>query len=253
MIGFDAVSFLYSGSAGGIHDFSHTFPSGKMTGVFGPNGAGKSTILKLLLRLAGPYSGTIQLAGQAHAAISDRELAKLCAWVSPFACPPVDVTVLEILAAGRYPYVGWWGELYRSDRDVMDRYVSELGLNGWLDRSMFSLSSGQQQLVHLARALIQEPKILLLDEPLIHLDLQHQILFLTYLRQKAAEGITVIVASHHLNELLPVCDELLFLKDQRLVATGKSADVLTESLIQRVFDVDARVDVLADGRFFVRL
>ena len=213
---------------------------GETVGLLGPNGSGKSSLIRLLAGAVRPTSGEVTLDGTPLTAVSRRETARAVAIVTQHADTVVDITVHDIVALGRIPHRGTFG----GDRDADARAVSaalvRTGLTPKAGELWHRLSGGEQQRVHIARALAQEPRELLLDEPTNHLDIRYQ---LDLLRLVCELPVTTVVALHDLNLAAMFCDSLLILKDGRAVEAGTPSDVLTPELIARVYEVEATVRV----------
>ncbi|MFE3460652.1 ABC transporter ATP-binding protein [Nocardiopsis aegyptia] len=211
---------------------------GETVGLLGPNGSGKSSLIRLLAGAVRPTSGDVTLDDTPMTAVSRREAARAIAIVTQHADTVVDITVYDIVALGRIPHRGTFG----GDRDADARAVSEAlertGLTPKAGELWHRLSGGEQQRVHIARALAQEPRELLLDEPTNHLDIRYQ---LDLLQLVCALPVTAVVALHDLNLAAMFCDSLLILKDGRAVAAGPPSEVLTPELISDVYEVDATV------------
>ena len=217
---------------------------GRMLGVIGPNGAGKSTLVRLLSRLLVPAGGEVRLNGRALAQWPRSAMARVLAVVPQDPELPPAFTTWEMVLMGRTPYLGWFGQESERDRAVARQAMEDTGTWHLSGRFVSQLSGGEQQRVVIARALAQEPQVLLLDEPTAHLDINHQVEMLNLishlvrLRQLAALAIF-----HDLNLASQFCDQLLLLDKGRVAARGAPAQVLTPTVIQGAYG--ARVEVMA--------
>ena len=215
-----------------------------MLGVIGPNGAGKSTLVRLLSRLLVPAGGEVRLNGRALAQWPRSAMARVLAVVPQDPELPPAFTTWEMVLMGRTPYLGWFGQESERDRAVARQAMEDTGTWHLSGRFVSQLSGGEQQRVVIARALAQEPQVLLLDEPTAHLDINHQVEMLNLishlvrLRQLAALAIF-----HDLNLASQFCDQLLLLDKGRVAARGAPAQVLTPTVIQGAYG--ARVEVMA--------
>lgn len=218
-----------------------TAPAGKLTGLIGPNGAGKSTLLHATLGLV-PGSGAVTFAGHDLLALPRRDRARLAALVEQSAGTEERLSVRDVVALGRIPFEpAWSADTTPADDAIIASALAETGMDAFAARRFSTLSGGEQQRVHLARALAQQPQLLLLDEPTSHLDIRAQLELLALLRCKAATGTTILLALHDLNLAARFCDHLVVLAAGRIVAEGAPSAVLTPALIQTVYGVAARL------------
>jgi iron complex transport system ATP-binding protein len=238
------------GRAEVVRDVSASIGHGEWIGLIGPNGAGKTTLLRAVAGLV-PFAGSIEVDGHAVTGSHRRELARRLALVPQSPRTPSELTVAEYVLLGRTPYIGYLANEARSDREAASTALAQLGLAGFADRRLGSLSGGELQRVVLARALAQDAPLLLLDEPTSALDLgrQQQVLELVDdLRRE--HGLTVIAAMHDLSLAGQFADRLLLFDGGRLVAGGAPAEVLSEATIGALYAADVRV-VHEDGAVFV--
>jgi len=223
-----------------LKDVSFESGNGEFLGVIGPNGSGKTTLLKAISRIVPPASGTVMLNGRAIGDFSSRELSREVAIVPQAVDPGFDFPVRDVVMMGRYPHIGRFGSENDDDR-VTCRGVMELtGITHLADRSIREISGGELQRVIIARALAQEPRLLLLDEPTAHLDLGQQIGILQTMRD-LSRTIAVIGVFHDLNYAAHFCDRLILLHDHRILAMGEPAVVLTPDAIRTAFGIAVTV------------
>jgi iron complex transport system ATP-binding protein len=223
-----------------------TAPAGTVTGLLGPNGSGKTTLLHLLVGLRRPTEGTVRLTDDRGtrdlAELSARERGRTLALVAQHADTTLDLAVRDVVELGRTPHRGPWRGTDAGDA-VVDHALRLTGVADLADRVWATLSGGERQRVQLARALAQEPAVLVLDEPTNHLDLGHQLEFLDLVREL---GLTTIAALHDLDLAASYCDRLVVLDDGGVAGAGDVAEVLTEDLVAKVYGV--RVDIDRPGR-----
>ena len=216
-------------------------PSGRITGLIGPNGAGKSTLLAAILGLT-PAMGAVRFDGLDLPKMSRRDRARQVAFVEQSATTEERLSVEEVVALGRIPFeAAWQSGPSPEDQAIIAQALAETGMTSFGLRRFDTLSGGEQQRVHLARALAQQPRLLLLDEPTSHLDIRAQLQLLALLQRKAATGMTIMLALHDLNLAARFCDHLAVLAGGRLVAEGRPDDILTPSLLREVYGVSARL------------
>jgi len=218
---------------------------GELVGFLGPNGAGKSTLLRLMVGLLKPLSGEILVEGRPLSSVRVKERAKKIAFVAQSTDFPFPLSVWEIVEMGRHPFLGRFEMMSAKDKSICERALKLCDVWDFKDRSFNELSGGEKQRVLLASALAQTPQALLLDEPTLSLDLEHQLrLFEIIHTLHRTEGITVVVATHELNLANRFLDRLVLMKKGKIEADGKPAQVLTSARIQSVLNV--KVDALKD-------
>jgi iron complex transport system ATP-binding protein len=223
---------------------------GEWLALIGPNGAGKTTLIRAIARLV-PYSGSIELDRREAAAMHRTELSRLVAVVPQDPSTPPWMTVAEYVLLGRTPHLGRLAKEGARDRELAARALERLDLLRYRDRLLGTLSGGERQRVVVARALAQEARIVLLDEPTASLDIGHQQQALELLDVLRAEsGLTLVAAMHDLTLAAQYADRMVLIDAGRVVADGAPRDVLTEMLIGTHYDAAIQV-VDVDGRIAV--
>lgn len=221
-----------------IHDINIQVEKGKILTLIGPNGAGKSTILKSITRHLAKICGQVYIDRQEIYAWSARELAKRVAVVLTDRIHPELMTCGEVVAMGRYPYTNALGHLTAQDREIVAQAMERVHALDLAEQDFTTLSDGQRQRIMLARALCQEPEVLILDEPTAYLDIRHKIELLDILREMAHErGITVIMSLHEIDLATKISDYLLCVKGDTIEAFGPPEDILAEGVIERLYDI----------------
>lgn len=223
-----------------LHGVDLRVRAGAVTGVIGPNGSGKTTLLRILVGALRASTGTLDPLD----AMPRLDRARLIALVEQDAHAHTDLTVAEVVALGRLPHAGRFGS---GPDDVAHAAAKRTGVDQWWQRPFATLSGGERQRVHLARALAQQPRILVLDEPTNHLDIAAQLDLLGLVREVADGGAGVLLTLHDLALAARVCDDVVVLEAGRVVAAGEPLDVLTPELIRQVWRVEAQW-VSAGGR-----
>ncbi|WP_030778475.1 ABC transporter ATP-binding protein [Streptomyces sp. NRRL S-920] len=221
-----------------VEELSLDVGGGEVVGLVGPNGSGKSTALRCVYRALRPARGTVRVGGDDVTGLPMRRSAQLIAAMTQDGAVDLDFTVEEVVALGRAPHQRGNQALSARERELCARAMERLDIRHLAKRGVLTLSGGERQRVLLARALVQEPGVLVLDEPTNHLDVRHQIEVLSHLR---GAGLTVLVVLHDLNLAAAACDRIGVLSQGRLVASGTPEDVLTEQLMADVFGVKATV------------
>lgn len=244
------VSFAYS-VAPVIVDVSLALPQGKMGALIGANGSGKSTLIRLLAGLIQPVSGVIAFKDTPLSRCDARERAKCIAYV-PQASPTVfPFTALEVVLTGRSPYSGRFRFESARDEEIALAALETLDAAHLAARPITELSGGERQLITVARALAQEPQVMLLDEPASSLDLRHRTQLTRALRRLRDErGITVLMITHDLMLLDRTFDVIFAMKCGRVVASGAPNAVLSDSVLGDVYDTPVHT-MRSDGRTFV--
>ena len=222
-----------------LRDVDFCVAPGEMIALIGPNGAGKSTLLRSLNGLVKLSDGTLALAGTPIAGMTRRQIARVAAYMPQQAGDTADCSVAECVMAGRLPHMSGTDG---GDRRRVFETLERLGLLEFSERPLSHLSGGERQRVFLARALVQEPRLLLLDEPTSALDLRHQLDTFEHVAAIARAGaVAVVVAIHDLSLALRYADRVVMMSGGRLVADGAPAAVVTPDLIRDTYGVSASV------------
>ena len=221
---------------------------GSMVGVLGPNGSGKSTLLRVMTGLLRPTSGCVLLDGTDVRRMPRKRFSRHVALVEQEVSTDQNPAVRDVIELGRIPHRAAWSGPRPGDEEAVARAAAVTGLTGRLDQRYATLSGGERQRVQIARALAQEPDVLVLDEPTNHLDIRHQLDLLALVR---GTGATVVAALHDLNLAATFCDRLMVLAGGRMVTEGTPDEVLTPEMISAVYGVRAAV-TRDDGGVHVR-
>lgn len=245
------LSFSYSGKPAAeaesvLKHLSCEIPSGKVIGVLGPNGSGKSTLLKLLARVLQSQDGTITMYGDSLTHLSQVEIAKRVALVPQETLQVFPFTLAEMVLMGRYPHHrGWGGWHWEDEQDwgVAQKAMEDVDVAHLAHRLVNEVSGGERQRGVIARALVQEPQILLLDEPTAFLDLHHQLDIARVIRRLNHEtGLTVILVSHDVNLASQYCDQIMLFHEGSLAAMGTPQEVIQAKILERVYGCGVLVD-----------
>jgi len=234
-----------------VKSVSCTFAQGTFTGIIGPNGSGKTTLLRAFSRVI-PASGILLLDGKSVSDYTPAELGMALGFVPQDEGRPFPYTVMQVVLMARYARTSRFAALVPEDYARCHRALAETGVSHLADRSIRTLSGGEWQRVLIARALAQDTKVLLLDEPTSHLDLSHQSDILSLLRRFAGSGSTIVAVFHDLNLAALYCDRLIMIQHGQLVADGTPAQVLTPQKIREVYGADVVTSCHpATGRTFL--
>ncbi len=224
-----------------VRDIYIRLGQGEILTLIGPNGAGKSTVLKTIARQLPILEGKVWLGGRSLSEISGKELARKMAVVFTERIYSEMMTCEDIVATGRYPYTGKFGVLSERDHQIVDEVMGLVHVEALREQNFSKISDGQRQRVMLARALAQEPEILLLDEPTSYLDVKYKLEFLTVLQEMTRKKkLTVIMSLHELDMAERISDAILCIGYHHCVEKfGKPEEVFTPGYIRRLFDVTA--------------
>ena len=214
---------------------------GEMVGLIGPNGAGKSTLLRAISGILRYQDGSVVLEGKDITNMTVKDVAAGLALVPQIAPYTHGFTSMELVLMGRYPHLGRFQVEGNSDEKIAREAMVMTETDRFADRTLDTLSGGERQRVFVARALAQQPRILLLDEPTSNLDVLHQLMVLDLVRQLVDEGLTAVAAFHDLSMAARYCDKLVVMAGGKVIATGPPEEVLNPELIETVFKVKAAV------------
>jgi iron complex transport system ATP-binding protein len=246
------ISFGYNGGLL-LKDISFRVAAGELIALIGPNGSGKTTLLKILLGLLPPSSGEVNLLNQPLTSYQPKARAKAIAYVSQQPALSFPLTVRELVSLGRYPH-GGRGRESEADALAITQALERTAAKDFSNRQFNSLSGGEKQKVLIARALAQSARVVLLDEPTLHLDLNFQLQILSALKRLCAdEGVTVITVLHDVNLVSLFADKALLLSGGTVYGFGPVAAVLNEESIKALLDVAMKQigDNDMQGRYFV--
>lgn len=230
------AAFAYAG-APAVAGLSFTARAGEFVGLLGPNGAGKSTLIRLVAGLLAPQGGQVRLAGLDPFSAPRRTVAQVCALVPQEPRVAWPFTVREAVMMGRAPRQGLLALPTRFDHGAVDGALAACDLVHLADRRLDALSGGERRRVFFARALAQEPRVLLLDEPTAFLDLGHQVAAMQMAQVAARGGLCVVAVLHDLNLAAAACDRVVILDRGRVVAEGAPAAVLTAERVREVWGI----------------
>lgn len=232
------VSFAYRDRRV-LEDVSFALDKGEVLGLVGPNGSGKTTLLRCLDRILDP-EGDIRLVGRDLRSMSRPEIARMVAYVPQNGGVAGSATVFETVLMGRRPHLRW--SVSDEDKRKVSEALSLLGIGGFVSRRADRLSGGERQRVLIARALVQDARLLLLDEPTSALDIRNRIEVMALLRRLAEERrLAVVTAIHDLNLAARYCHRLLILKDGRVLGRGTPSSLLTKGMVRAAYGIEATV------------
>ncbi len=226
-----------------IVDISLKVEQGSLVVLIGPNGSGKSTLMKLLAGLLQPTQGKVFFNNHLLKEFSRREIAKQIAYVAQETKVEFPLSAFEFVLQGRFAYGRAIGFEQAQDLEIADKVMQLTDISNFKERQLNALSGGERQRVFLARALAQQPKLLLLDEPTANLDISHQVTTLKLLKELIVkEKLTVFLITHELNLASEFADQILLLKSGKMIAYGQPDEVLVKNTLEQVFETSLLVD-----------
>ena len=234
------LSFSY-GDRPVLHDISFSVGNGEFLSILGPNGVGKSTLFRCVLGLLSGYTGSVSVDGTDARTFSIREAAKHIAYIPQSSHSIFNYSVFDIVLMGRTSGLSTFRSPGKKDKELCQWAMEKVGITRLQDRCFHRLSGGEQQLVLIARALVQKAPVLMLDEPTANLDFGNQLLVLEQARSLAREGYTVIQTTHHPEQSYMYSDRILAIQKGRVLTEGKPKEVLTEQTIRALYGVDVEI------------
>lgn len=232
-----------------VRDVNLTVTPGEFLGLIGPNGSGKTSLMSVLAGIRAPSRGQAMLDGALMKKIGRRDLARRIGFVEQQADTMERISVREAVSLGRTPYLSLLSPWSEADDAIIDQALSSVAMDHMKDRMWQTLSGGEKQRVHIARALTQQPDYLLLDEPTNHLDIHHQLGLLELVHDLP---VTVVAALHDLNHAAMFCDRIAMMDGGKLIAIGTPTEILTSENLRTVFGVEADIETGSDGRCHIR-
>lgn len=233
-----------------VHDVSFEVGDGEFACIIGANGCGKTTLLKNLLGLIKPFGGSVEMNGKDVLSMDEKEMARHFAYIPQAHTPPFPFAVRDVVLMGRTPHMGRLAVVSPKDRRIAYGALVQLGIEHLADETYTDLSGGQRQLVLIARALTQQPELLIMDEPTASLDFGNQQLVLSRMKTLAKSGMSVIMVTHDPDHALFCADRVIVMKEGSILLDGSSEETITTETLQEIYQTNVQVlDVpLADGR-----
>ena len=230
------------------HDVSLSLCAGEFLCLLGPNGCGKTTLFRTMLGFLRLEAGTILVNGQDLRSLSLRDIARTVGYVPQSHVPPFPYRVLDMVAMGRTAHLGFLGIPGRKDFAIASALLERLEIAHLAERPCTEISDGERQMCLVARALAQEPRLLVMDEPTASLDFGNQVRVLECLRSLVAEGLGVAMTTHLPDHAFLCADRVALMKDGKILSEGLPEEVVTEAALRHVYGVDVRVaEVEIDG------
>ncbi len=233
------LTFKYSESDRKVLDgASLSLDEGQILCILGPNGAGKTTLLNCLARLLEPQQGKICLQGRDMKEMTEKEIARQVAYVPQLHVPSFDYRVLDFVMMGRAPGIGMFGKPTEEDEERCHKVLEEMGIEHLAERSYMEISGGERQQLLIARALVQDPKVILFDEPTAHLDYGNQHRVLSRIRKMAEAGYSVVITTHNPDHALLLGGGAALLSRDGKLVQGSTDDIVTEERLREIYGID---------------
>lgn len=247
MLEVESISFGYSPSVDLFTNLSFAVNKGDVVCLLGPNGAGKTTLLRCLLGVGKVRTGRIMVRSRSISTIPAKELAGDLAYVPQSATTIFPYRVLDMVVMGRTPHVGLTAIPTDEDYAIAEESLAELGISH-LANSLFSrISGGERQLTLIARALTQQARLLIMDEPTASLDYGNQVKILRVIDRLAKQGYSIIMTSHFPNHAFLLCNQVLIMKDGKITAIGSPEEVVTDSVLSDLYSTKVRIFEIDPG------
>ncbi|MBC3797886.1 ABC transporter ATP-binding protein [Acetobacterium tundrae] len=220
----------------------------QLISILGPNGVGKSTLFHCILSLLKGYQGQVLLNGKDTRTMSIKEMAELVAFIPQSHYPSFNFSVFDMVLMGTTVQVSAFSKPGKRQVKLVEAALERLGISYLIDRGYTQISGGERQLVLLARALVQETKILILDEPTANLDYGNQIRVMTQIKSLTKEGYTIIQSTHNPDQTFLFSDIVMAMKDGKIVAYGVPSDIFTEELIHNLYAAEVKIQSLYEDK-----
>lgn len=225
-----------------LENISLSINQGSMLGILGANGAGKSTLIKILCGVLKPKNGTASFKDQNISAMDRREIARAIAYIPQDPMFAFPFTVLEVVLMGRAPYTGRFEFEREEDLEIAQAALETIGISHLKDRLINEISSGERQLASIARGLVQQPDIMILDEPATYLDVKHRNEIMTILKSlQIDKGISIVAATHDIFSSLYFFDEILVLKKGNILSKGPTDSIISSELLSSAYETQVTV------------
>lgn len=224
-----------------VHGVSFGISRGDFVCIIGANGCGKTTLLKNILGLMRPSSGEVVMEGRDVLSLTDRERARMFAYIPQAHTPPFPFSVGDVVLMGRTPYVGRMSRTTHEDRLIAWKAMCLLGIEHLAQQAYTKLSGGQQQLILIARALTQQPDLIIMDEPTASLDFGNQQIVLSRMRDLAKTGVSVLMVTHDPHHAFYCADHVIVMKDGLVDVEGAPADVMTRAQLEDIYHTSVNV------------
>lgn len=240
------LKFSYKRGKEIFSDVNFSINKGEILSILGPNGAGKSTLLKCLANLLKPTSGQIVLDGRLLGSLKPHEIAQKIGYVPQIHTPTYAYTVREFVVMGRAPYLGLFSKPVISDYDLVDEALEMLNISHLADKAYTEISGGERQQATIARVLVQQPEIIMLDEPTAHLDYGNQLRMLKLIWELSNKGYSIIMTTHQPDHVIMLGNYVGILGDDGVMKVGKSEKMIQEKLLTELYSMNIKLVYVDD-------
>ncbi|MEM0178564.1 MAG: ABC transporter ATP-binding protein [Fervidicoccaceae archaeon] len=244
------VSYTYLETGFSLRNVSLSLRGGEVLALLGPNGSGKTTLTKIALGVIRPSPPRVFINGKNVFEISDRERAKMIAWVPQEIMRNVPLRVKDYVLLGRMPHVSPLKLPSREDEEIAEEAISRFGLERLSNRYFSQLSGGERRMISIARAYAQGTPFIVLDEPTAYLDFRNKLVVLKMMKELASEGKGILFTTHDPNEAIEIADRAIVMSMGEIVANGSPKDMLNEDLLEKVYGIHVKM-IRTDGKAFV--
>lgn len=224
-----------------LQDVSLTVEAGEVLCLLGPNGTGKTTLFKSILGLLKMQEGSLKLEGKDMAKLSRAEIARMIGYIPQAHNPPFPFNVIDVILMGRTAHLGMFASPGKTDVEIAEEVIDSLNIRHLRDKVYTEISGGEKQLVLIARALTQRPRLLVMDEPTAALDFGNQLLVLSHIQKLAQRGLGIVMASHFPDHALLYSSKVILLKTGGIYAVGNPGEVITEQSLQHLYNVKVKI------------
>lgn len=224
-----------------VHGVSFGVDAGEFVCIIGGNGCGKTTLLKSVLGLINPFSGEVWMHGKSVHKLTERERARLFAYIPQAHTPPFPFSTADVVLMGRTPYLGRMSQVKEEDRKIAWDALLTLGIEHLAQRTYTKLSGGQQQLILIARAMTQQPELIIMDEPTASLDFGNQQIVLSRMKELAHTGVSVLMVTHDPHHAFYCADRVIVMHEGGIIENGDPQCVMTKDLLQTIYHTDIEV------------
>lgn len=244
------LSFSY-GNRQILDNINFTAEDYQLLSILGPNGVGKTTMFRCILGLLRGYKGKVLINGTDIKELNIREMAKLVAYIPQSHYSSFNFSVFDMVLMGTSVQFSAISNPGKKQVEKVQKVLKKLGIDNLKNRGYMQISGGERQLVLIARALVQDTKVLIMDEPAANLDFGNQVRVMSVIKSLAKEGYTIIQSMHNPEQAFEFSDEVLALKDGKVLANGKPSEIFTESLIRSLYGIDVEMQTLYRGKIKV--